>query len=204
MVGTEQQKTMNAKSPGDLNWLLDDLVARVAQIDKAVILSRDGLAIGASQGLSREDAEHLSAVAAGFQSLARGAGRHFGGGRVRQTIVEMDTAFLFVTAAGEGSCLAVLSPAAADAGLIAYEMAILVKRVGPHLAVDPRPVPAEDARWSGHGERSASVAWPPRPASSTRTIGRHSPRRCPHSLKMARFAAQPPNRPTAPLPPPTN
>jgi predicted regulator of Ras-like GTPase activity (Roadblock/LC7/MglB family) len=145
MVGTEQQKTMKAKSPGDLNWLLDDLVARVTQIDKAVILSRDGLAIGASQGLSREDAEHLSAVAAGFQSLARGAGRHFGGGRVRQTIVEMDTAFLFVTAAGEGSCLAVLSPAAADAGLIAYEMAILVKRVGPHLAVDPRPVPAEDA-----------------------------------------------------------
>ena len=38
MVGTEQQKTMNAKSPGDLNWLLDDLVARVAQIDKAVIV----------------------------------------------------------------------------------------------------------------------------------------------------------------------
>jgi predicted regulator of Ras-like GTPase activity (Roadblock/LC7/MglB family) len=50
-----------------------------------------------------------------------------------------------VTAAGEGSCLAVLSPAAADAGLIAYEMAILVKRVGPHLAVDPRPAPAEDS-----------------------------------------------------------
>jgi predicted regulator of Ras-like GTPase activity (Roadblock/LC7/MglB family) len=143
MVRAQQQKTVGAKAPGDLNWLLDDLVARVAQIDKAVILSRDGLAIGASQGLTREDAEHLSAVAAGFQSLARGAGRHFGGGSVRQTIVEMDTAFLFVTAAGEGSCLAVLSPAAADAGLIAYEMAILVKRVGPHLAVDPRPVPAE-------------------------------------------------------------
>ena len=49
------------------------------------------------------------------------------------------------TPAGEGSCLAVLSPAAADAGLIAYEMAILVKRVGPHLAVGPRPVPAEDS-----------------------------------------------------------
>ena len=83
MDGAEQQKTLNARAAGDLNWLLDDLVARVAQIDKAVILSRDGLAIGASQGLTREDAEHLSAVAAGFQSLARGAGRHFGGGRVR-------------------------------------------------------------------------------------------------------------------------
>jgi len=131
-------------SDADLGWLLDDLVARVAQIDKALILSRDGLAIGASNGFTREDAEHLSAVAAGFQSLARGAGQHFGGGRIRQTIVEMDNVFLFVTAAGEGSCLAVLSPATADVGLIAYEMAILVKRVGPHLSVLPRPASAGD------------------------------------------------------------
>jgi len=129
-------------SEADLSWLLDDLVARIAQIDKALILSRDGLAIGASRGFTREDAEHLSAVAAGFQSLARGAGEHFGGGRIRQTIVEMDHMFLFVTAAGEGSCLAVLSPATADVGLIAYEMAILVKRVGPHLSVLPRPASA--------------------------------------------------------------
>ena len=126
----------------DLNWLLDDLVARVAQVDKAVILSRDGLAIGASKELTREDAEHLCAVAAGFQSLARGVGQQFGGGSVRQTIVEMENAFLFVTSAGAGSCLAVLSPARADVGLIAYEMALLVKRVGMHLSVNPRPIPA--------------------------------------------------------------
>jgi predicted regulator of Ras-like GTPase activity (Roadblock/LC7/MglB family) len=125
----------------ELDWLLDDLVARVVHVDKAVILTRDGLAIGASTGLSREDAEHLSAVAAGFQSLARGVGAQFGGGQPRQTIVEMDAAFLFVTSAGEGSCLAVLTAAEADAGLVAYEMAVLVKRVGNHLAVAPRPVP---------------------------------------------------------------
>jgi predicted regulator of Ras-like GTPase activity (Roadblock/LC7/MglB family) len=59
---------------------------------------------------------------------------------VRQTIVEMDFAFLFVTAAGEGSCLAVLTTASADAGLVAYEMAVLVKRVGEHLTVAHRPV----------------------------------------------------------------
>jgi predicted regulator of Ras-like GTPase activity (Roadblock/LC7/MglB family) len=124
---------------GDLGWLLDDLVARVAEISKAVVLTRDGLVVGASAGLTREDAEHLSAMAAGMQSLARGAGRHFGGGRVRQTIVEMENAFLFVTAAGEGSCLAALTTATADVGLVAFEMAVLVKRVGPHLLVNPRP-----------------------------------------------------------------
>ena len=124
----------------ELDWLLDDLVARVVYINKAVILSRDGLAIGASARLSKEDADHLSAAAAGFQSLARGVGRHFGGGPARQIIIEMESEFLFVTAAGEGSCLAVLAASSADVGLVAYEMAVLVKRVGEHLAVTPRPV----------------------------------------------------------------
>jgi predicted regulator of Ras-like GTPase activity (Roadblock/LC7/MglB family) len=125
----------------DLNWLLDDLVGRVAEVSKAVILTRDGLVVGTSKGLTREDAEHLSAMAAGLQSLARGAGRHFGGGQVRQTVVEMENSFLFVTAAGEGSCLAALTTATADVGLVAFEMAVLVKRVGPHLLVNPRPGP---------------------------------------------------------------
>ncbi|AWS47992.1 roadblock/LC7 domain-containing protein [Streptosporangium sp. 'caverna'] len=123
---------------GELNWLLDDLTSRVGAVRQAVILSTDGLAVGFSKGLSREDAEHLSAVAAGFQSLARGAGRHFGGGEVRQTIVEMESAFLFVTAAGRGTCLAVLSSSEADVGHIAYEMAMLVKRVGQHISTHPR------------------------------------------------------------------
>ena len=126
------------RQPGQLDWLLDDLVARVAEVTKAVILSRDGLAVAASSSLSREDAEHLSALAAGVQSLARGAGEHFSLGEVRQTIIELEQAFLFVTAAGHGSCLAVMCPANADAGLIAYEMAMLVKRAGPHLAAQPR------------------------------------------------------------------
>src|ERR1700742_392928 len=124
---------------GELGWLLDDLVKRVPQVSKAVMLTQDGLAIGASAGLSREDAEHLAALAAGFQSMARGAGEHFGGGRVRQTIIEMESAFLFVSAAGHGTCLAVLSSGDADIGLVAYEMAVLVRRSNEHLGVAARP-----------------------------------------------------------------
>lgn len=122
-----------------LDWLLDDLVDRVPAAQHAVVLSADGLLIGRSAGLARDDAEHLSAVAAGFQSLARGAGRHFKGGGVRQTIVEMDHAFLFITAAGKGACLAVLCAADADIGVIAYEMAMLVARVGQTLMAPSRP-----------------------------------------------------------------
>lgn len=123
---------------GNLNWLLDDLVERVADIRKALVLSGDGLALGASKDLGREDGEHLAAVASGFHSLAKGVGRRFDAGDVRQTVVELDGAFLFVTAAGHGSALAVLAAADSDIGLIAYEMTLLVKRVGAHLASAPR------------------------------------------------------------------
>ena len=121
----------------DLSWLLDDFGGRVG-CRQAVILSRDGLVVAASGKQSREDAEHLSALAAGLQSLARGAGECYGVGEVRQCIIELEQALLFVTAAGQGSCLAVLCPADADAGVVAYEMAMLVKRAGQHLVARPR------------------------------------------------------------------
>lgn len=123
---------------GQLSWLLDNLVSQVEHVQQALILSRDGLVVAASQGLTREDGEHLSALAAGVQSLAQGTGRHFRGGNVRQTIIEMEFAFLFVVAAGQGTCLAVLTSAEPNAGLIAYEMAMLVRRMGKYLASEPR------------------------------------------------------------------
>jgi predicted regulator of Ras-like GTPase activity (Roadblock/LC7/MglB family) len=127
-----------------LDWLLDDLIERVPSAEQAVVLSADGLLIGASSGLSREDGEHLAAMAAGFQSLARSASRHFQAGAVRQTMVEMDEAFLFVTAAGQGACLAVLSGADTDIGLIAYEMAMLVIRVGQTMSTPARTATSVD------------------------------------------------------------
>lgn len=123
---------------GDLDWLLDDLVQRAGEVRHAIVLSNDGLPVGASHALGRADAEHLAAVASGFHSLAKGAGRHFHAGGVHRTMVEMDDGFLFVAAAGDGSCLAVLTSATADIGLVAYEMARLVKRVGEHLRTPPR------------------------------------------------------------------
>jgi predicted regulator of Ras-like GTPase activity (Roadblock/LC7/MglB family) len=121
-----------------LDWLLDDLTGRVEFIRHALVLSNDGLVTGASSGLAREDAEHLAAVSSGLHSLARGSGRHFQAGQARQTMVEFDDALLFVTAAGEGSRLCVLSSAEADVGQIAYEMTLLVNRVGEHLGVTVR------------------------------------------------------------------
>ena len=128
-----------AKGNGEeLGWLLDNLVSRVANVRQALVLSRDGLAVAKSQDMSREEGDRLSALAAGVQSLARGAGRHFEGGTVRQTIIEMESAFLFIMAAGQGTCLAVVSTAEANVGIMAYEMAMLVRRMGKYLTAPPR------------------------------------------------------------------
>ncbi|MEU2560773.1 roadblock/LC7 domain-containing protein [Streptomyces longispororuber] len=121
-----------------LGWLLDDLTRRVEHVRHALVLSNDGLVTAASSDLPREDAEHLAAVSSGLHSLAKGSGRHFRAGSVRQTMIEFDDAVLFVTAAGEGSCLCVLSSAQADMGQVAYEMTLLVNRVGEHLGVGAR------------------------------------------------------------------
>lgn len=142
---------MKTTAAAELAWLVDDLVARIPEAQQAILLSADGLLMAASAagprgpGLAgavsdghRDDAEHMSAVAASLFGLARGAGRRFGKGKVRQAILEMDNGFLFVIAAGSGACLAVLADESTDVGLMAYEMAMLVVRAGQHLGTSVR------------------------------------------------------------------
>ena len=59
-----------ADARSELSWLLDDLANRVAGVRHAILLSADGLTMGGTQGLTREDTEHLAAIAAGSHSLA--------------------------------------------------------------------------------------------------------------------------------------
>ncbi|GAA4668779.1 roadblock/LC7 domain-containing protein [Streptomyces chumphonensis] len=121
-----------------LDWLLEDVTKRVPTVRHALVLSTDGLVTGASQAIPGQEADRLAAVASGLHSLAKGAGHHFAAGQVRQTMIEFDDGILFVTPAGHGSCLCVLTTAQADVGLVAYEMTLLVNRVGEHLAVAAR------------------------------------------------------------------
>lgn len=133
-----------AKSNGEqLGWLLDNLVSQVANVRQALVLSRDGLVVATSRNIGREEGDRLSALAAGLHSLARGAGQQVGGGEVRQTIIEMDSAFLFVMAAGQGTCLAVLASADVNLSVMAYEMVMLVRRMGTYLTAAPRPATDE-------------------------------------------------------------
>ncbi|MFS2294716.1 MAG: roadblock/LC7 domain-containing protein [Actinomadura sp.] len=130
--------TQQSHAAGELDWLLNDLVERVGEVHQAVLLSRDGLVMGASGGVTRKDAEFLAALSSGFHSLANGAREHFQAKQVRQTVVELDGLLFFVMPAGQGSCLAVLADADGNAGLVAYETTMLIKRVRRHLSASPR------------------------------------------------------------------
>lgn len=134
----KDEMTDGTPHEGGLDWLLDDLLHRIPQADRAVVLSADGLLISRSSNISHNDADQLSAVASGVQSLSRSAGRHFGGGAVRQTVVEMEHSFLVVTAAGNAAYLALLAGIDADMGMVAYEMNLLVRQVGTYLSSRPR------------------------------------------------------------------
>jgi predicted regulator of Ras-like GTPase activity (Roadblock/LC7/MglB family) len=100
-----------ARPVQDLNWLITNFVERVASVAHA-----------------------------GLTSLTQGAARVFEGGPVSQTVVEMERGLLLVMAISDGSSLAVLAAADCDMGLVAYEMALLVERVGRALTPDMRGV----------------------------------------------------------------
>ncbi|MEV4159159.1 roadblock/LC7 domain-containing protein [Nonomuraea dietziae] len=128
-----------------LDWLLDGLVNQVAGTRHAVVLSDDGLVISRSQTIERSDAERLAAIATGQQSLARGVGQLFSGGPVQQVIIEMADLWLFVTAAGRGTHLAVVASQEVDAELMTVAMHTLVQQVGQRLGADARTPQPDDA-----------------------------------------------------------
>ena len=122
----------------NINWLVNSFVDRVPGVSEAVVVSVDGLPMAVSQGLDRDAADRFAAVASGLIGLAWGAAGRFGGGAVSQIVIEMEHAFLFVTGISDGSCLACVSSAECDVGLVGYEMAVLVEKAGAVLTPELR------------------------------------------------------------------
>ncbi|MFD3925327.1 roadblock/LC7 domain-containing protein [Streptomyces sp. NPDC058614] len=136
--------------PQNLDWLLAGLVQRVPHTRSALLLSSDGL-VKAYDGFGEiAEAEHMAALASGLHSLGRSAGMRFAGGAdVRQVVVELETHVLFVCSAGSGASLAVLADREADAAVLGYEMAMLVKSVRPYFVTPARQQAANASRDAG-------------------------------------------------------
>jgi hypothetical protein len=121
------------RTEGDLDWLVTDFVDRIRDVAHAVVVSADGLPLAFNARFPREHADQLAAVTAGLASLTQGAARSFQAGQVIQTAVEMEAGLYVVMTISNGSSIAVLAAAKCDLGLVAYEMSLLVERVGREL-----------------------------------------------------------------------
>ena len=120
--------------PGqDLSWLITDFANRVPDVAHAAVVSSDGIPVAFSDYFPADRADQLSAITSGLSSLTAGAAHIFEGGSVVQTVVEMQRGLLIVMSISDGSTLAVLAAADCDMGLVAYEMTLLVERVGRAL-----------------------------------------------------------------------
>jgi predicted regulator of Ras-like GTPase activity (Roadblock/LC7/MglB family) len=117
----------------NLNWLVANFAKATPGVAHAMVVSADGLPVAVSERLDRSRADQLGAIASGLASLTLGASRLFDGGQVTQTVVEMDRGFLFVMSISDGSLLAVLAASSCNVGVVAYEMTVLVTRVGDVL-----------------------------------------------------------------------
>jgi predicted regulator of Ras-like GTPase activity (Roadblock/LC7/MglB family) len=117
----------------NLNWLVANFAKSTPGVAHAMVVSADGLPVAVSERLDRPKADQLAAIASGLASLTQGASRCFGGGLVKQTVVEMDRGFLFVMSISDGSCLVVLAASDCKVGVVAYDMAVLVARAGDVL-----------------------------------------------------------------------
>ena len=122
----------------DLNWLTTNFAERVPGVAHAIVVSSDGLPVAHSDGFPADRADQLAAVTSGLASLTEGACRMFEGGEVARTVVDMQQGLLIVMAISDGSSLAVLVADDCDMGLVAYEISMLVERVGDVLTPQVR------------------------------------------------------------------
>jgi predicted regulator of Ras-like GTPase activity (Roadblock/LC7/MglB family) len=124
----------------DLDWLLENLLERTPGAKHALVLSKDGLKLCRTSGLSVDQADQLAAISSGMQSLAYGASVEFGDGTggVRQSMTEFHGGLLFIVEAGQGAHLAVVAVDDADVGIIGHNMNELVEQIGEYLSTPPR------------------------------------------------------------------
>ncbi|HWC81916.1 MAG TPA: roadblock/LC7 domain-containing protein [Pseudonocardiaceae bacterium] len=123
-----------------LDWLLQQLLDRTPGAVHALVLSRDGLKLCWTAGLTVDKADQLSAIASGIASLSGAASVEFGrgGGDVRHAMTEFDGGMLLIVEAGAGAHLSVITNDDADAGVVGHNMHELVEQLAENLVAEPR------------------------------------------------------------------
>ncbi|MGW6455671.1 roadblock/LC7 domain-containing protein [Streptomyces sp. NPDC055078] len=135
----------------NLHWLLSNLVEEVPGLRSVAVVSSDGLLLLSSDpdqnvpatGGPRADgpkgsSADLATIVSGIGSLTIGAARLMDGGGVRQTMVAMEEACVFIMSISDGSLLGVHAEADCDMSVVAYHMGLFVGRAGHVLTPELR------------------------------------------------------------------
>lgn len=123
----------------DVNWILNDLV-KFPDARHAVVLSADGLTVGSSADVDREQADTVSAIASGMQSLSQRGAKFVQDEPIswEHSMVSFTGGFLFLLTAAEGAYLVVSAGADVDIEALSYRMRKTIDSLGPALRVAPR------------------------------------------------------------------
>jgi predicted regulator of Ras-like GTPase activity (Roadblock/LC7/MglB family) len=118
----------------DLDWLISDFTARVADVAHAAVVSADGVPLALSDGIPEDFGQQLAAITSGLASLVAGAARIFEAGLAVQALCEMEGGLMIIKAVSDGSSLCVLAAPDCDTEVVSYEMSRLVEAVSEVLS----------------------------------------------------------------------
>ncbi|MER5768508.1 roadblock/LC7 domain-containing protein [Streptomyces sp. NPDC001985] len=137
----------------NLHWLLSNLVEEVPGLRSVAVVSSDGLlllssdpaqntpapaAVTTAQDGPKGSSADLATIVSGIGSLTIGAARLMEGGGVKQTMVAMEGACVFIMSISDGSLLGVSADADCDMSVVAYHMGLFVGRAGHVLTPELR------------------------------------------------------------------
>jgi predicted regulator of Ras-like GTPase activity (Roadblock/LC7/MglB family) len=117
----------------NVSWMLDHFVRETAGVEQAVGVSSDGLLMAMSVRMPRGDADKLAATVSGMTTLATSAGGLLAKGGLAQVITEFAEGYLVASVISGRACLGVVTSRDCDLGVVGYETAMLVERVGAVL-----------------------------------------------------------------------
>ncbi|NUP53834.1 MAG: roadblock/LC7 domain-containing protein [Catenulispora sp.] len=129
---------MSPQTEETLNWLINRMLDSIPAARSVLLMSTDGLVRAYTPGLNKDEADTLAAAESGMWGIVTAIGQTVRAGGVRQVVVELDSAFLCVGAAGPGTCIGVLADRSADPRQIGFEMQRCVTAVTKELATAPR------------------------------------------------------------------
>lgn len=132
-MSTETFNGALSSAAQNVSWMLDHFVRETAGVEQAVGVSSDGLLMAMSVRMPRGDADKLAATVSGMTTLATSAGGLLAKGGLAQVITEFADGYLVASVISGRACLGVVTTRDCDLGVVGYETAMLVERVGAVL-----------------------------------------------------------------------